>query len=155
MKEKGKKQIKSNQATRTRNTSVTEGPRSNSKHHPNSTGDGGSDYTPSQSLHGNSSRSRLRSGCAACARRAGRVGRGVGGGRGLRGVERTEGLDLEWLGSGVDVRLVKWVGEENGPSCTGRLVGFVLRDDDGAVKVVLDGDDGEGCDGNRRASIAD
>jgi len=124
-----------------------------SKHHPEGTCDRAGDHTPSQSLCGNSSRGRLSRACGA--RRASRLGRGVGGGRDLRGVERAEGFDLEFLGGGVDVSEVNRVDEENGPSCAGRLAGLILGDDDGAVEVLLDGDDGHRRDEDLRIGVVD
>ncbi len=51
------------------------------------------------------------------------------------------------------VGAIEGVGEENLPPGSRRLVGLVLRDEDGAVEVRLDRDDGKGRDGDRGVRV--
>lgn len=119
------------------------------KHDPNSTSDRASEDAPRHSLPGDGGGGGLGSGAACSARCA----RGVRRGGDLRGVERAEGLDLEWIGGRVYVSVIDGIGEEDLPSGTRSLIGLVLGDDDGTIKVFLDGNDGEGCGLELRVSI--
>ena len=49
-----------------------------------------------------------------------------------------------WAGSWTHVSVVDDVGELDAVTSAGRCVDDILSDEDGAVVVVLDGDDGEG-----------
>ena len=53
------------------------------------------------------------------------------------------------------VGAVEGVGEENLPPSTRRLVGLVLRNEDGTVEVRLHRDNGKGRDGDRGARVGD
>jgi hypothetical protein len=53
------------------------------------------------------------------------------------------------------ITAVQRVGEEHEPAIAGGLVGLVLRDDNGAIKVLLDSDDSERRDRDSGVGIGD
>jgi hypothetical protein len=53
------------------------------------------------------------------------------------------------------ITAIQRVGEEHEPAIAGGLVGLVLRDDDRAIKVLLDSDDSERRDRDSGVGVGD